>query len=334
MNTKVFKIAIVGCGSISANHLNGIKDNSMVEVVALCDIKSERAQHRATEYNLNARIYTDYDAMLEAEKLDAVHICTPHYLHAPMTISALKKDINVFLEKPACINSEEINEMLEAEKNSKGMICVCFQNRLNPSTILAKKLIEEDGGARCAYGAIFWFRGASYYADSGWRGKMETEGGGVMINQAIHTIDLMCQILGVPRSVCATVSNHHLKGVIDVEDSAEGIIYYDEGKQANFYFTTAYPGKDTTIISVTTKNHKIDIKAPNIYVDNVKIEDPSLVNDFYGKECYGNGHMYLTRDFYNAIAEGKESPIPLSSAQYALRVLLAAYKSNDTVTEV
>ena len=106
---------------------------------------------------------------------------------------------------------KSVNQMIEAEKNSKGIVCVCFQNRLNPSTILAKKLIEEDGGARCAYGAIFWFRGASYYTESGWRGKMETEGGGVMINQAIHTIDLMCQILGVPRSVCATVSNHHLK---------------------------------------------------------------------------------------------------------------------------
>ena len=334
MSTKKFKVALVGCGAIAPNHLGALSTNTDVEVVALCDTVKERAEARAAEYSLSSRIYTDYSELLSSEELDAVHICTPHYLHAPMTIAALEKNINVFLEKPACINREELSQMLEAEKKSAATVCVCFQNRLNPSTALAEKIINEDGGAIHAYGTIFWQRSKSYYTDSGWRGSMRTEGGGVMINQAIHTIDLMTQFLGTPTSVCATVSNHHLKGVIDVEDSAEGIIYYSEGKQANFYFTTSYLGKETTTISISTKNHRIDIKSPDVYVDDVKICDPSLVSDYCGKECYGNGHKHLISKFYTALKNGTPVPISLSSAQYALRILLAAYKSHDTVTEI
>ena len=334
MSKKIYKVALVGCGTISANHLHGLVGNPMVKIVALCDKIRERAENRAKEYSVDCNIYTDYEEMLDKEKPDSVHICTPHHLHASMTVSALKRDIYVLLEKPACISTDEIIEMQKAEDESRAKICVCFQNRLNPSTILAKKLIEEDGGALYAYGNIVWWRAKNYYTDSDWRGSKKTEGGGVMINQAIHTIDLMCEFLGIPRKVCATVSNHHLKDVIDVEDSAEGVIYYDEGRQANFYFTTAFPGRMTTSISVTTKNHKIEIKAPNIFVDDVKVEDASLVDDFYGKVCYGNGHKFLIEKFYKAIENGEESPIPLSSAQYPLRILLAAYKSNDTVIDV
>lgn len=333
MNKK-FKVALVGCGAIAPNHLGALVSNDMLEIVALCDVKKERAEKKAEEYSLSSRIYTDYDEMLSSEELDSVHICTPHYLHAPMTLAALKKNINVFLEKPACINRDEIRAMLEAEENSEATVCVCFQNRLNPSTALAEKIINEDGGAIHAYGTIFWQRNEGYYVSSGWRGSMATEGGGVMINQAIHTIDLMCQFLGTPRSVCATVSNHHLKGVIDVEDSAEGIIYFDEGKQANFYFTTSYPGKETTTISISTKNHRIDIKSPDVYVDDEKICDPSLVSDYCGKECYGNGHKYLIKKFYDALLAKKPAPISLSSAQYALRVLLASYESKDNPIQI
>ena len=136
--TKTFKIAIVGCGTISTNHLNAVKALENVKVVALCDVKRERAEAAAGKFELDAAIYTDYAEMLAKEELDSVHICTPHYLHAPMTIAALEKNINVFLEKPICISREEITMLIEAEKKSSGKVCVCFQNRFNPSVALAK----------------------------------------------------------------------------------------------------------------------------------------------------------------------------------------------------
>ncbi len=329
MKKKNFNVALVGCGSIAPNHLGAISELENVKVVALCDLNTEKAADRANQYSLDVNIYDDFDKMLDCEELDAIHIATPHYLHAPMTIKALEKNINVFLEKPAAISEKELDDMIAAEEKSTASVCVCFQNRFNPSTIIAEKIANEDGGVRAAFGSVFWYRSAPYYTESGWRGAYKTEGGGVMINQAIHTIDLLCYYLGKPESVIATIANHHLKDTIEVEDSCEGIINFDNGKHANFYATTAFDGKDSTILYLVTKNHTIQIQSPNVYLDGVKIDDASLVADFCGKECYGNGHKYLISKYYDSLSNGTQVPVPLKDATYALKVLLAAYRSYD-----
>ena len=332
---KIYKVALVGCGTIAPNHLRAIKSLPGIEVVALCDTNLEKAEQRKNEYELNCKLYSDFDEMLENEELDSIHVATPHYLHAPMTIKALKKNINVFLEKPMCISCDEINDLIQAEAESNAKVCVCFQNRFNPSTALAERIAMEDGGVKSAFGSVFWYRDEKYYTNSGWRGKYATEGGGVMINQAIHTLDLLCYYLGTPKSVAATVSNHHLKDIIEVEDSAEGIIYFENGKKANFYTTTSFEGRDATILYlVTEKKRRIQLQYSAVYVDGEKVDDPSLVSDFIGKECYGNGHMYLIAKYYEALKNNTEMPVTLESAQYALRVLLASYRSNNTETQI
>ena len=330
---KIFKVALVGCGTISGNHIRALLDVPYAKIVAICDKVPEKAEGKKAEFGLDAKVYDNYEKMLECEDLDSVHIATPHYLHASMAIAALKKNINVFLEKPICISREEIDALEAAEAESSARVCVCFQNRFNPSTVLAKKLADEDGGVISAFGTVFWYRGEKYYTESGWRGAYATEGGGVMINQAIHTIDLLCYYLGVPKTVIATKANHHLKGIIEVEDSCEGMISFDDGKFANFYTTTAFAGRDTTIVCLVTKNkRKIQIQDSKLYLNGNMIEDPSLIQDFYGKECYGNGHMYLIAKYYNALKDGLDMPVTLESASYALRILLAAYKSGDQET--
>ena len=331
MNKRIFKVAVVGCGTISPNHLSSIAALDNVKVVALCDTKPEKAEDKKIEFGLDAKIYTDYYEMLETEELDAVHIATPHYLHAPMTIAAFKKDIDVFLEKPMCINIEQIKEMLEAEKNSKARACVCFQNRFNPSTLTAKSIVEEDGGALSAYGTVIWQRTAPYYTESGWRGTYATEGGGVMINQAIHTLDLLCQFMGKPEKLWATKSNHHLKDVIEVEDSCEGMVEFEGGKFGNFYATTAFHFANSTVVFIKTKNHRLEIRDNRLYVDYKLVEEATTEN-FMVKAEYGNGHLYLIKEFYKAIENGTPMPITLESAQYAVRLLLAAYRSNDEET--
>ena len=323
-----FKVALVGCGVISANHLSALSALESVEVVALCDVKKERAEERLKEFGLNAEIFEDYEEMLDSVKPDSVHVCTPHYLHAKMATLALSRDINVFLEKPMCISREEIEMLLEVEKKSRGRICVCFQNRFNTTTLLAKKLADEDGGALSAYGSVFWNRGESYYTGSDWRGRLETEGGGAMINQAIHTIDLLCYFLGKPERVWATTANHHLKGVIEVEDSSEGMIEFEGGKRGCFYATTAFPGGDVTSVFIRTKNHKIEIKSPYLYLDGKIINESEANAGFLGKECYGRGHGSLIPLFYEALASGKPVPVPLCDAKHAVEIILAAYKSN------
>ena len=229
------------------------------------------------------------------------------------------------------IGREEIEELIRAEEESCATVCVCFQNRFSPETQKMLEIINEDGGALTAFGALFWNRNEEYYTSSGWRGKMKTEGGGVMINQAIHTIDLLTLFLGIPKKLWATKSNHHLKSVIDCEDSCEGMIEFESGKRANFYATTSFSGPDKTIVYVKTKNHKIEYSHPTILVDDKPIH-LEAGNVYIGKECYGTGHPYLIAAFYKAIEEGAPSPIPLTSAQYAVRILLAAYESNDKET--
>ncbi len=343
---KIFKIALVGCGSISNVHLTSLADFSSAKVVALCDINSEKAENSKKQYGLDAAIYENFDKMLECEELDAIHITTPHYLHAPMAIAALEKNINVFLEKPICISNEEIKALLDAEAKSEAKVCVCFQNRFNPSTIIAKNIAAEDGGIKGGFGSVFWYRSAPYYTESGWRGSYATEGGGVMINQAIHTIDLLCEFIGTPDTVIATTANHHLKDIIEVEDTCEGIIKFTNGKKANFYTTTSFEGRDTTVLFLFTEHHTIQIQYSDILVDGVKIDTENLENNLpiqnienttrkvLGKECYGNGHPYLIRKFYEALSTGEKMPVTLESSQYALRILLAAYKSNDKEIKV
>ena len=332
---KIYNVALVGCGNIAPNHIRALLQLPNVRIVALCDKNAEKAEKRKAEFSLDSKIYTDYENMLNLEKLDSVHIATPHYLHAEMVISALLRNINVFLEKPVAISFSEIERMKEAEKSSKASVCVCFQNRFNPSTKIAKRIVEEDGGAKSGFACVFWFRNESYYTDSGWRGKYATEGGGVMINQAIHTIDLLCEFLGKPESVIATTANHHLKEVIEVEDTCEGIIKFENGNRANFHATTSFVGRDTTLLCfVTEKKRKVQIQDSAVYVDGIRVEDPSLVSDFFGKECYGNGHMYLIRKFYKALSEGAPMPVTLDSAESALKILLTAYKSNDIETKI
>ena len=333
INEKVFRVALVGCGVISENHLDALKRLSFVDVIALCDTKPERAESRKAEFGLNSKIYTDYEKMLKSEKLDAVHIATPHYLHAPMTLAALKMGINVFLEKPMCISRAEIDALIAAEKESTASVCVCFQNRFITAVKKAKELVEEDGGVIGAYGSVFWERTKEYYTESGWRGSYATEGGGVMINQAIHTIDMLCQFLGTPRTLRATTANHHLRDIIEVEDTCEGLINFENGLRASFYATTAFHGADSTRVYIVTKNHKIEITPPELYVDGERVKLPEE-DGFVGKFCYGNGHAKLIKAFYEALATGEKMPATLETAQYAVRILLAAYKSNDREVEI
>lgn len=331
---KMLNVALIGCGVISDNHLAAILGNENAKLVALCDIRKERAEQKLSKYGINANVYSDYIEMLNCEKLDVVHIATPHYLHAEMTLEALSRDINVFLEKPMCINNEEIERIISAEKESKGKICVCFQNRFNPATIYAKDLCDRDGGAITAFGSLFWERNAAYYGSDPWRGKIATEGGGVMINQAIHTIDLLCYFLGKPEKICATCANHSLKGIIEVEDTCEGVIEFSNGKRGNFYATNSFRNSDLLSFTVITKNHIIEMRNFKLFIDDELINLEKIDLPILGKACYGHGHKDVIDLFYSSIILGTESPVTAQSAQYALRTLLAAYKSNDEFVPV
>lgn len=330
---RKFRIALIGCGSVSANHFTAIDALENVTPVALCDLNAERAGRVKEQRGYDAEIYTDYIKMYDEVKPDAVHIATPHYLHAPMAIEALKRNIFVFLEKPMCISTEQMEQMLAAERESRAAVTVCFQNRFCPAFLKLKEMAEEDGGAEAVYGSLFWERNEKYYTESGWRGSYATEGGGVMINQAIHTLDLMGQLLGIPMMIQATKCNRHLAGIIEVEDTCEGIVTYDSGKQGCFYATTAFKRVASTTLCAVTKRRSLEMRGYELFADGERVDTEDHKN-YAGKACYGNGHIPLIRMFYEAIEAGEEMPVTMESAKHAVRLLLAAYRSDNKPTKI
>ena len=156
MSIKEFKVGVVGCGVIAKNHLVALMENKNVKVVALCDIKQEKAIALAESFGLECEIFGDYLEMLGSLSLDAVHICTPHHLHAQMAVSAFECGIYPLIEKPICINHAQMKRMLDAEKKSTARGAVCFQNRFSPSVIKALEIAESDGGAITGYVNVMW----------------------------------------------------------------------------------------------------------------------------------------------------------------------------------
>ncbi len=328
-----FKVCVIGCGVISGNHIPSLLRLNGVEISAICDIEPAKAERRKAEFSLSCPIYTDYIKMLDEIKPSAVHILTPHHLHTEMTLEALSRDINVFLEKPMCIKEDDVEKLISAEKKSKARVCVSFQTRYNDTVIRAKKITDADGGAICGFGTVVWQRSDEYYSSGDWRGKWATEGGGAMINQAIHTIDLLCFFLGIPRNVQAVISKLRHSDAVEVEDGCECIIGYENGKRANLWVTTTSLGHDSTTLHIETQNHVVEIRNADVYLDGERL-DTEMITEYMGKRCYGNSHATLIELFYSALKSGEPMPISLESAKHALKVVLAAYRSDSKIINI
>ena len=215
-----FRVGVVGCGGIAQVHGTVLQHLEGVELVGCADIKPERAQAFAETYG--GRAYSSMEELLEHEQLDAVHLCTPHYLHTPMAKLAASRGLHVFTEKPPVMTWEQWAEFRQLEQAPPGWACAS-RTGITPALQLLRELLAS-GKAGKVLGArafVTWHREAPYYTESGWRGSLQTEGGGVLINQSIHTLDLLGQFLGRATQVEASMMNHHLKGVIEVEDMME-----------------------------------------------------------------------------------------------------------------
>ena len=317
------KSAIIGLGVIGKVHYQVLKESGE-NIVALCDIDAKKLE--AYE---GVKKYADYKEMLDKEDVDVLHVCTPHYLHAEMVIYALEKGVNVLCEKPLCISREQIDAILNTEKKSVAKLGVCFQNRYNNSSMFAKHYLE-DKDILWAFGSVRWHRDAAYYASADWRGKWATEGGGVLINQAIHTLDLLGWIAGEPTKCVGGTFNRSLKGIIEVEDTA---CVDFVGKCDFTLFATNTSPKDMPIeLRFLTKNEIVSVTPDQVFI-NGKPVDISKDFGWYGKASYGNGHEKLIRDFYDTIARGENFWIDGKEGAKAVRQVLAAYESKgDPVT--
>lgn len=319
---------IVGCGNIAALHAASLDQLEGCELVGFADIKKERAENFAKQYGGNA--YISLEEMLEKEKPDVLHICTPHYLHVPMAVCGLNHGAHVFMEKPPVISKEQLKELETAIQSAEKRIGFCFQNRYNPCILLTRRLLETEAGSVIgARGLVTWSRNEVYYTESGWRGMLATEGGGVLINQSIHTLDLLVYLLGKPLWTDAGMSNHHLKGIIEVEDTMEAMIRFAD-KNACFYATTAYCADMPPIIEIACENMTIRIEDPEVTVRwrDGHVEKPQLeAKSPMGKSCWGSGHAGCISAFYHALETGERFEEDWDGVRDTVRLMLAVYES-------
>ena len=320
------RAAIIGLGVIGKVHYEVLRKRGE-EIVALCDIDPQKL----TPYE-GVKQYADYKKMLDEETIDVVHICTPHYLHAEMVVYALKKDKNVLCEKPLCIKEEEINEILAAERASKWQLGVCFQNRFNRSSSFIKEYLRDKKIDR-AEGVVAWHRDETYYRSAEWRGKKSTEGGGVLINQAIHTLDLLQWIAGMPAEVAATADHRALKKVIEVEDTVDAHFFGDV--DFDLHATVTSNVDHPVDLRFSCGAQKIVVYPDRVTIDGrpVDIDAPDQTK-WYGKPVYGDGHQKLISVFYECVSEGRRFPIDGSEGAKSVRCVLAAYRSGGERTKI
>ena len=327
------KSAIVGCGTIAKVHAKVLEQLEGAQLTAVADILPERADEFAAQYG--AKAYYDLDTMLQQEQIDVLHICTPHYLHTPMAVKALKKGIHVFMEKPPAISFSQWEELKKASADAweKGIqLGICFQNRYNANVCYVKEQLAAGtyGAVLGVRGLVNWSRGEAYYTQSGWRGKWETEGGGALMNQSVHTLDLMQYLVGEqPKDVCAVMDNQHLQGVIEVEDVMAAYITWPETKGC-FYATTSYVTNLPPLIELECEKARVRLEDTNVTIwsrDAQKKQMTFQAEKTLGKDYWGSGHFKAISEFYRYAEQGSRYPMNVDTLNNTAWLLLQIYQS-------
>ncbi len=332
---KTYRAGIVGCGNVFPMHAITVNQLENVELVAVCDVKKDRAKKEAK--NFNCKYYTDYKEMIDKEDLDVVHICTPHYTHAPISIYASNANKHVMTEKPISITMEEAEAMIKASKKNQVLLGVIFQNRYNVGSKLIKETLDSGDLGKIISGKlqVTWKRTDEYYSKSDWKGTWDKEGGGVVIDQAIHTMDLMKWFVGSEiEYIDANIANR-THGTIEVEDMAEGIIKYKNGVITTFYTMNYYSYDAPVEIELHCEKGIVKMigdKAVIEFNDGKKIiadNNPNEVFDYGNgvKSYWGTSHVKQIEEFYQSVAKGKQAAICGEEATKTQEMICAIYES-------
>ena len=313
-------------------HLVSAQTLGCATLVACCDIKKERAIETAKKYQMKA--YVSYEEMLEKEELDAVHICLPHYLHSKVACYAFNKGVNVLTEKPMDVNYEDAEAAVKTAK-AKGLLYgVILQCRYNNSAQLVKKVIESGklGKIISARSTLTWMRPDSYYQESDWKGTWDKEGGGVVIDQAIHSIDLVNWIVNsdVKSVSCSMANRGH--SIVKVEDSAEGLVVFENGVRYGFYCMNNYGCDEPIEIKLYCEKGKVTFGYDDAlieYFDGTKEEahqDENTQEYEGGKDYWGFQHIRQIQQFYRACLGEEPLEITGEEALKTHKIIMEIYR--------
>ncbi|SFB97464.1 Predicted dehydrogenase [Alkalibacterium subtropicum] len=240
--SKKVRLGIIGLGAQGGMYAKFIKDGMVpnMEIGAICDIDTSKKDVVESDYP-DVPFYEDYIEMMESGDVDAVVTTVPHYLHPEMGIEALKRDIHALVEKPAGVYTKQVKELNEfAQTKPEVTFGIMFNQRNNPLYKKIKEIVDSgDIGKirRTNWIITTWWRPQPYYDQSAWRATWGGEGGGVLVNQAPHQLDLWQWICGVPESVYSKVS-YGFRRNIAVEDEVTAVVDYGDGATGTFITAT------------------------------------------------------------------------------------------------
>jgi len=225
----MISVAIAGVGNISQSHIDGfLAFPDRCKITHLVDIFPEKTEKKNKDLNLGAKVCSSYKEILN-ENIDLVSICTPPFCHAEIAVDFLNAGKHVLVEKPMAASLEECDAMIFAAEKNKRLLSVIAQNRFRDPVYNLKRTLDSEMIGKIVHAQIdsLWWRGHAYY-DLWWRGTWEKEGGGCTLNHAVHHIDMLCWMLGLPKKVSACISNVSHDNA-EVEDISAAILQYDGG---------------------------------------------------------------------------------------------------------
>jgi UDP-N-acetyl-2-amino-2-deoxyglucuronate dehydrogenase len=287
-----------------------------INVVAACDLRAEPGKQRAAE--IGCAFYEDYRVMLAETKPDAAIIVTPHPSHPSIAMDCLRAGCHVLLEKPMAIDVGSADQMIAEANKSGRILAINFQHRFRPAVEKARQLVAEG-----ALGALVrtlsiepWYRTAYYYRTASWRAKWTSEGGGVLLNQAPHTLDILCHLAGLPSKVWGwTRTRYHS---IEVEDSAQAMFEYPNGAPGYLTVSTVEVGVQPRLQIIGEKSalelvgNQLTIyratpsSREHMLTSTEMFGKPETSSEMLDLPDTSGAHLSVYRDFKAAIQEGRQ----------------------------
>ena len=331
---KEIRFGIIGCGVIAPTHAKAIENTEGAVLMGACSHSFEKARAFAEEYH--CRAYETYDAMLESPEIDAVSICSPtgnHFEHARRAILAGK---HVVVEKPMCLTLAEADTLIALSKAHGRSLCVISQSRFSAAAQAIRKMIESGVAGRPVSTQLMmrFFRGDAYYSSAAWRGTFAYDGGGVLMNQGIHGIDLLCYLMGKPVSVAGFVRTR-LRN-IEVEDTAAAAIAFESGAVGVIDATVCSEPSFTKKFILAFEKGTVILENDVITLWSVPGECPDCTVSLAGNTSADNTKVsasYHTVEYGNFIRHLRDNePLVVDGAEgrMPLGVILGIYESSKT----
>jgi predicted dehydrogenase len=328
--------AIVGCGIIGPTHAEAIQAVEQARLVACCDIVPEKAKAFAEKYG-PVPYYTDYEEMLEKQDdIQAVCVCTPSGLHAPVAIAAAQAGKHVLCEKPLDISLRAIDSMIQAAEENNVKLAGVFQNRARASSHKLREAVRNGKLGKVVLGDCYqkYFRSHEYYASGDWRATWELDGGGALMNQGVHGIDLLVWVMGNVKRVsglCRTLVRN-----IYVEDTAVAALEFENRALGVIEGTTSVTPGYGMRLEIHGDNGSIKWENGKIIAWEIPGEESEAEAESGGRGTAADptagltaeGHTRHVQDLCEAILQNREPEIPGREARKAVEVIKAIYLSS------